>query len=516
MVQQAYFNKLFPMKRVITVILFTLIFFKPTLCISIWGELADYHPQIYKKFVFITCSCNNKNWYESNLGSAFAQDYPRNCFRIIYIDESCDGTADFVAKYVTELNEWDRFTLIRNNSWQSVMHNHYIAGHMCDDEEIIVHLDGDDFLKHDKVLYLLNKAYNKWDIWLTYGQYEDWPIVNLGFSINVPESIAAVNAFRELGFWYSHLRTCYAWLFKSIKLKDLIWKGSFIPTTPTVDYMLMFPMMEMAGDGHYLFIEDVLYLYNRSNSISICNMPIKMEVPPAASWAKYQPLKEKNNTLTNRFKNKKADLVLISPDNPVELEFFLQQKGHIINDISAHIILYKGGCKENIHKYDEIKRAYSDITFINIETDFEQKLIQSLASNHCLIMSDFDYSLEDCSISNIIFELERTGAKIFFLGISKDSFVPCNETINYGPFPGEKIEYRLAYLNDGIAAWQFEYEHYAWQDSKLASLVLLRSGDFLSEAQSLKLNSLQKLLHRLMSSDRDVGLFFEKPIYKKN
>ena len=188
---------------------------------SIWQELAHYEAPEYKKFVFVICSCNNSKWYDKNLESAFMQDYPRDKFRFIYIDESRDGTADLVEAYVADHNESDRFTLIRNNQWQSVMHNHYKAAHMCDDDEILVHLDGDDFTSHYQVLYLLNKVYNYWDVWLTYGQYEEWPQSALGFSVDVPAHIRANNQFREMGFWYSHLRTCYAWLFKKIQLKEL-------------------------------------------------------------------------------------------------------------------------------------------------------------------------------------------------------------------------------------------------------------------------------------------------------
>src|SRR5205085_2891368 len=104
----------------------------------------------------------------------------------------------------------------------------------------------------------------------------------------------------EMGFYYSHPRTFYAWLAKKIKLKDLIWKGSFIPTTPIIDKMLMFPMMEMAGQGHFKFIPDFLYQYNRTNSLSLCNMPIKLEIPPVAQWEKYQPLYEQDTDISKR------------------------------------------------------------------------------------------------------------------------------------------------------------------------------------------------------------------------
>jgi glycosyltransferase involved in cell wall biosynthesis len=476
--------------------------------ISVWHDLFDYEAPEQKKFAIIICSCNNKNWYEKNLESAFSQDYPRDKFRIIYVDESRDGTADFVSEYVTAHNQWDRFTLIRNNSWQSVMHNHYKAAHMCDDDEIIVHLDGDDFLKHNLVLNLLNKAYNKWDIWLTYGQYETWPDPAYGFSIDVPHDIAARNEFRDMGFWYSHLRTCYAWLFKSIHLKDLIWQGSFIPTTPAVDYMFMFPMMEMAGDGHYLFIEDVLYLYNRSNSLSTCNMPIKLEIPPARSWEKYEPLQEKNNTITQRFKNKQADLIILCFDDEENIGKFCQEI-NAIKGLDQKIVLYRQPADLHEKQYHSISTQFKNIRFINIDHLEDGDFISNLTNDHCLIVADCSSMLRNCNISDCIYQMERTFAKAFFLGLSKQNFIPCNTKINYGPFLDGNIEYRLAFLGNGIAAWQFAYERYILEDARIIKSVLLKKSLLKKHTYNLVTNNWNKLLVDITSCGRDIGLLFE-------
>ena len=339
---------------------------------SLWPELQSYEPPEQKKFVFVICSRNNAKWVEQNLRSAFTQDYPRDKFRFIYVDDnSSDETVDLVIKCVTENNEWERFSLIKNQSWQSIMPNHYMAAYLCDDDEIIVHYDGDDLLKHDKVLWFLNRVYNKWDVWLTYGQYENWPNPELGFSIDVPQHIAQQNQFREMGFWYSHPRTFYAWLFKKIKLKDLIWRGSFIPTTPAVDYMFMFPMMEMAGQGHYKFIPDVLYLYNRTNALSTCNMPIKLEIPPAAHWEKYQPLQEKDNTITSKRRNKQANLLLLSFDNPDELTRFITHEVGKIHAIDQITVLYCAQTDENVKKYASLNMQDKNIRAFDINNSFD-------------------------------------------------------------------------------------------------------------------------------------------------
>ncbi len=478
---------------------------------SVWQELYDYEPLEYKKFVLIICSYNNESWYEKNLNSAFTQDYPKDCYRIIFVDESRDTTASLVEQYVTACGQWDHVTLIKNETWQSVMHNHYKAAYLCDDDEIIIHLDGDDFLKHDKVLWLLNKVYNKWDVWLTYGQYENWPIPELGFSCEPPAHIIARNAYREFGFWYSHPRTFYAWLFKKIPLKDLIWKGSFIPTTPAVDYMFMIPMMEMAGQGHYKFIPDSLYLYNRSNSLSTCNMPIKVEIPPARSWACYQPLTEKDNHITKKSSNKQADLLVLSFDDPDGLADFINLRMPLIEDIGTQLLLYRASSMENSNKYHELNLPTNMIAIdINgyVETDF----LNCLRSDYCLVIADVLCPLRHFVLADCIYELERTQAKAFFLGLSKNSFTPCNEAINYAPFSDGQIDYRLAFLGNGLAAWQFAYETYVWEDTAIESAVLLKKSDFQKGlpalVQDFSRASFKKLLHESIAGDRDIGLLF--------
>lgn len=468
-------------------------------------DLAGYEPPTYKRFVIVICSRNNAKWVEQNLDSVFSQEYPRDKVRFIYIDDnSTDNTADLVAQYVSTKNEWDRFILIRNSSWQSVMANHYKAAYLCDDDEIIVHVDGDDMLKGPFVLPLLNKVYNRWDIWLTYGQYEDWPISGPGFSVNVPQDIVEQNKFREFGFWYSHPRTFYAWLFKKIELKDLIWKGSFIPTTPTIDYMMMFPMMEMAGQNHFCFISDWLYLYNRSNCLSTCNMPIKLEIPPAASWQKYQPLSIKDDAISKRYSNKSADIIIIA-DDINDIKRFIDQEISRISSVGTIVVL----CRE---KYSKELLVPENVTIINPEETHILSYIASLSHDHCLVITDTHIILPQCSLDTYIYELERAYAAAFFFGLTKSSLNPCNEAINYGPYPEATIDYRLVFLSNGIVAWQFAYETYVWEDPALLNAVLLRKKDICNIIQcgDFKKETIKKYMHTIMAQDREIGLLLDE------
>lgn len=218
-----------------------------------------------KSFVFITASYNNKEWYERNLDSVITQNYPH--WRMIYInDHSFDGTGELVADYIKKNQLENKISLVNNNYRRGHLYNQFHAIRGCKPEEIIVILDGDDWLAHNEVLSYLNKVYQSPDVWLTYGQFWYYKKNIIGFCKAVPPQVIKNNTFRDHPGWiFSHLRSFYAKLFHLIKPKDLIYKGSFFPMA--ADAAVMYPMLEMAGQCAK-FIPEVLYIYNDMNPIS--------------------------------------------------------------------------------------------------------------------------------------------------------------------------------------------------------------------------------------------------------
>ena len=58
--------------------------------------------------------------------------------------------------------------------------------------------------------------------------------------------------FRDYVHMPTHLRTFYAWLFKKINLEDLLLDGEFFKMTG--DQAILYPMIEMAGERHALYL----------------------------------------------------------------------------------------------------------------------------------------------------------------------------------------------------------------------------------------------------------------------
>ncbi|MCX5921944.1 MAG: glycosyltransferase family 2 protein [Candidatus Dependentiae bacterium] len=250
-------------KRLIRAALFVLVAMAPvTHAAEAFCNEPDQNGE--RRIVVITASYNNKDWYQANLDSIFAQNYTN--YRVIYIDDcSPDGTGDLVEQYIKENGQEHRVTLVKNKKHCGAMANHYNAITTCDDRDIIVIVDGDDCVARQGVFNYLNNVYADNSIWLTYGQFVEFPSGCHGFCCPMPRHVIERNAFRDFEHIPSHMRTFYAGLFKQIKKEDLMYQGEFLKMD--ADIAAMFPMIEMARD-HFRFIPEVLYAYNGGNALN--------------------------------------------------------------------------------------------------------------------------------------------------------------------------------------------------------------------------------------------------------
>ena len=235
-------------------------------CFVLWFSLFLFSLSIASTdFVILVTSYNNEKWCEKNLDSIFSQDY--KSFRVIYIDDcSTDNTVRRVSLYIKEHDVGDKIQLIRNKKRQYKMSNMYYAIHKLNDNDVVVELDGDDFLANPLVLSKLDKIYSEGETWFTYGQFKSLSNnKTCCWNNDMPKRIVKANLFRKYPHLPSHLRTFYAGLFKKIKEEDLKFKGEFLRMSP--DVAIALPMIEMASK-HYKFVKDTLLIYNDRNDIN--------------------------------------------------------------------------------------------------------------------------------------------------------------------------------------------------------------------------------------------------------
>ena len=225
-----------------------------------------------KPFVVIIPSYNNESYVEKNLESVLSQKYDN--YRVIYIDDaSTDLTYSKAIEFIEACGASKRVEVKHNEINQKALANLYFAIHSCKDDEICILLDGDDFLANDNVLNELNRYYNDPNVWLTYGQYVTYPAFEKGicreplFKLYLKYgNLRKVGLFSKPTDWFfSHLRTFYAGLFKQIRIEDLKYEGQFFSSA--WDLAMLFPMVEMARE-HAVFIPTILYVYNRETPLN--------------------------------------------------------------------------------------------------------------------------------------------------------------------------------------------------------------------------------------------------------
>jgi len=203
----------------------------------------------------ISCFWNASRYIEGCINSVKNQSLTD--FKMYLIDDV--STDDTIEKIKSLIDNDKRFELIENKEKKFKLKN--IDGLIRDeskinDEDIIIELDGDDRFSNTNVLSFINNKYNiNSDLWLTNGSfiYRDGRV---GFSAKVDYS-----KIRNQPFQFSHLRTWKAHLWKKINPEDFNHQfGNSIISAPDLAYS--FPMAEMAGNNHYEFIPEILYIYN--------------------------------------------------------------------------------------------------------------------------------------------------------------------------------------------------------------------------------------------------------------
>ena len=129
-------------------------------------------------------------------------------------------------------------------------------------EDIIVEIDGDDWLLHPFVLQYLNEIYQDENIWMTYGQYVHYPSGEVGghYSLHLQDNVDMLNSYRANVFPYSHLKTYKAFLLDNITDEDLTDVNTGAYFNAAADFALCMPLVEMAGKSRIFRVEEPLYV----------------------------------------------------------------------------------------------------------------------------------------------------------------------------------------------------------------------------------------------------------------
>lgn len=242
-----------------------------------------------KSFKIITTVYNAEKWIKKCIDSVKAQTYS-NYEHVIVDDGSTDKTLEVA---LSETRHDPRFKVIKKDQRMGIMHSHLAGANIfnesASEEDIFVHLDGDDWLAHEKVLEKVNEVYESTGCWMTYGNYkttDGTPSVCAEMNKDLMVRLHIVQG----GWCFSHLRTFKKFLWDKVNINSLVDSNGNLFTS-AADAAILCPMLEMA-DGKVEFIDEILYIYNRENPLNEDKDHLHDQIRCALEIAQQQPYKK--------------------------------------------------------------------------------------------------------------------------------------------------------------------------------------------------------------------------------
>lgn len=488
------------------ILLFTFIFAIITNCIA-----------QEQKFVVIITSYNNAPWCVKNLETIFFQknpertDYYQN-YRVIVIDDaSDDGNAEYIQTYIYSSNQQHRCTIIKNKTRKRALANIYMALQLCEPDEIAINYDGDDWLAHDGVLALLSALYENPDIWITYGQFINWPTDQLGYCKPLPQEYVEKQLYRKKWWMPGQLRTFRVWLFNQIQLKDLLFEGpyfqgQFFPANS--DLAIYYPMMEMAG-YHYHFISEIIYIRNVETPINDfkANKDVQVLGSKLLRETKeiYPRLEAAQEHYFDQFKNRVADLIIFS-ENPDSAAALITSAQRLVLNLNKIYVLYQTESQQE--QYQTLANAL--VTPVKSAPNFKDTLFSILlnAQDYIILAHDGMVFTHCTNCADDIFALEKAFAYGFYLSLGSQSATSLQTGMNQ-PMPA------LNYIAGDYYAWAFHYAATGdWRAYNTIAGALYRTQTVAQQTAGLDFGDYRELAKTWKSVPlnlENVGLCHEQP-----
>jgi glycosyltransferase involved in cell wall biosynthesis len=233
---------------------------------------------------FVVCVWNAEKYIKNCIRTLKSQQDTN--FKVYIIDDvSTDTSVDVIKSLI---QEDERFNLIINEEKKFKLKNLDELITTFDDEDIVIELDGDDFLLNSNIVGDIRKVYSDKKVWLTNGSFM-YTNGDSGFSQKCNPNTVRKDAFR-----FSHLRTWKSFLWKAIPknyLKDD--NGEYFKSAADVAYT--FSLLELAGEENYRFLPELYYVYNAES-------PYNDHKPGSATGGGHQEQERCANIIRNKTK----------------------------------------------------------------------------------------------------------------------------------------------------------------------------------------------------------------------
>jgi glycosyltransferase involved in cell wall biosynthesis len=226
--------------------------------------------------IIINCGAC-ENWIEKCLRSLRSQTHTAWAAYV-----SVDPWGDETVRAALSAKDGDSRIFVHVNETRSYSTANLVEAirrSQADPEDIIVQLDGDDWLYTREALEVIVDTYRKTDCWLTYGSWISSiraAAVEFGSNGNGasgdwspqhgkwPAYPEDAEDYRRTEWLATSIRTWKKWLWDLIDDADLRDPtGRYF--TVAQDHAIMFPMLEMSGPSRARHISETLMVYNTEN-----------------------------------------------------------------------------------------------------------------------------------------------------------------------------------------------------------------------------------------------------------
>lgn len=449
--------------------------------------LAVFHVQLIayeKPIVILVLAYNHEDFYERNLNSIISQKYEN--YRVIFIDDcSCDNTYYHAKAYCADQKILSRIKFIRSESHQGPISHMYREVQKCKDDEIIVFIAGCDWFADSQTLSIINSHYCTSDIWLSYGAYTCYPHDNHS------------SMSKTLKSSMQELCTCYAWLFKELKLEDLLNNHIFY----TLDWnsVITEPLKRLACT-RCRPIKTILYVRNTSNTII---RPVQSDKPISCPLNNYIPIHQPR--IKKSSTEPEASILIFSTDPSHLVPLLVGIKGYLVHHATIDI-LYPADVQTDA-AYQTLIAKFSSINFIRYEThNFKSALtqyIEQVPYTYIMLSNDTCKPISPVDLQICTQALNNTNLDIFYLPIGR---IIC-------PY-GMALSQEIACIDTGnqIYAWASSNKNGHWLLPILQMTLFSKSylSNVLDTARVSSPEDLHILLHRTIVQENKLGLMFDQ------
>ena len=348
-------------------------------------------------YCFIISSHNQSQFVLKNLTSVANLNYPKNGYRIIYINDNSTDNTQKVCEDFIKNNKDIEMLLINNYKRFGPAYSREIGYNKTSDGEICVFLDGDDFLIEKNTLHILSDTYQNNDIYATFGTMKDerWQYSARG------------DYNRDKNNFFPHLRTAYSFICKQVPSLYLKYHDEYFMFCS--DIALFISILELC-DFKFSFINTELVLYNNYNNLNNTitghvaqNMENKIIRTKCENCIKLLP-KLKSIIGAGTHGNSENKFIIFVPYCNMYSEFILECLNSVENQNYNNyevIIVNDGGDITELNKFIENKSNYIILNFSENNgpafskwkfIEYIQKNLDKYSVNDiCIILDGDDY-----------------------------------------------------------------------------------------------------------------------------